>query len=652
MDIKKAVNLLVDTIAGDKKHQDYDRVVAAAKQWKQIITGEDVGELIKRFSPRVDAELHAQQVLLTQVITPAVCNSLMTPFNKIPRARPIEDSITGSDGKPLEDVQKVVDNYFAGQSLDNYLENIYIPVVFWDPNSFIITTFDDFDHRFKKPKGYSVLVTCLQAVNYEFANGELQWLIVKSDPNDMGRFMLYTDTNVIEARRMNQDDPTTFTLEIKLLVGNMKDGEVFYQNNVPVFYRKDKQNIYSLTVNDPKTGEILALRTGSILDKWTDNRTCLSPLQPALNYLLKSIKVVSEMDISISLHVFLQKFVYVPRCYGNGTDGCNKGYTGSGHLCEVCKGTGKIPIHTNSADTVELPLPEDVIDLFDLSKMVHYQDLPMDIVEFLDKFIDKLERKCTKALYASEIFQTDTTVTTATEKVIDYESILDSLFPGGRQYAQVRIKITRLNGKFLGHNDIVVKFKLAYDLKIRNQGQLITDLKAANDSGASAEVREAISDDLTRLLYTDNPDEFKKLKIRDDFNPFSGKTTTEIMFVINANLCTIEQKVMWSQSPDIWNALEQANSNIYEMEISKIKGLLDAEVTRRSELLASQQIVAGPFPGDGGNAGQAGDSIGKLPLGAQQLGLALMRANEAGNTQLAAMIEGKMKEIIDAIEVE
>lgn len=41
--------------------------------------------------------------------------------------------------------------------------------------------------------------------------------------------------------------------------------------------------------------------------------------------------------------------------------------------------------------------------------------------------------------------------------------------------------------------------------------------------------------------------------------------------------------------------------------------------------------------------------LGKLPLAAQQLGLALMRANEAGNTALAKQIENKMKEIIASI---
>jgi hypothetical protein len=286
--------------------------------------------------------------------------------------------------------------------------------------------------------------------------------------------------------------------------------------------------------------------------------------------------------------------------------------------------------------------------------LAYVLNLPIEIVEWLDKFCDKLETKCTKAIYGSEIFQTDTVVSTATEKVIDFESILDALFPLSRQYDQVRIKITRLSAKFLGHMDAIIKYKSPYDLKIRSYTQLLSDLKAANESGASAEVREAISDQVTKFTFIDQPQEYKELKIRDLFNPFSGKLTSEIQYIISSNLCTIEQKVTWSQSPDIWNALEQSEPKLYDMDPKKIKELLDAEVSKRVDLLASQNIVATAFnPADAaaGDGAQAGDSIGKLPLGAQQLGLALQRAKDTGNDALAAQIEAKISEIIDAIDV-
>lgn len=651
MEITKAINLLVDTISTDKKHQDYDRVTKSADTWKQIITGEGIENLLKIFSPREDPELFKQRKTLTQVVTPAVTSALSNPQNKIARSRPLENSITDKEGKALDDVQKLVDNYWAERPLDYYLESAYLPHNNWDPNAFIITTFDDYDHRFQKPRPYSVIVNCYQAVNYEFANGDLQWLIVKSDPNSMGRFLLYTDTNVIDAVMVPMD---SLSIEEKFFVASMKDGEWREISKDVYGYKKNNENIYKLTVKDPKTGEILAIRTGNILDKWTNGRTCLSPLHAAFNHLMKSIKVVSEMDLSISLHVFLQKFIYVPRCKGDGTNDCINGYTAAGALCSVCKGSKKIPMHTSSGDTVELPLPEEMTDLFDLSKMAYVLNLPIEIVEWLDKFCDKLETKCTKAIYGSEIFQTDTVATTATEKVIDYESILDALFPLSRQYDQVRIKIVRLSAKFLDHKDAIIKYKTAYDLKIKSFSQLLADLKAANESGASAEVREAISDEVTKQTFIDRPDEYKKLKIRDDYNPFSGKLRDEIIFVITSNLCTIEQKILWSQSPDIWNALEQADKNIYEKEPSKIKAALDAEVKKRVDLLEAQQITATSFPTDGAGAegAQAGDSIGKLPLGAQQLALTLQRAKDTGNEELANLVEAKIKEIIDAIQVE
>lgn len=648
MEITKAINILVDTIGNNRKHKDFDRVTKYAKRWKQIITGEDIGELIKIFSPREDPELFKQREQLTQVITPAVCNALMNPSSKISRARPIENSIMEGD-KPLEDVVKQLENYYSQQSIDFFLESIFIPHVYWDPNSFIITTFDDFDFRFQKPRPYSVLITCFQAINYEFANGDLQWLVVQSDPEKPDRFLIYTDTNVIDAKLIDQD---ALPVDAKFVLDGMKDGSIKQENKKLFTYKKNKDQVYSLEIFTPKTKEILAIRTGYLLDKGSENRTCISPLHPALNYLLKSIKVVSEMDISISLHVFLQKFIYVPRCKGDGIEGCNRGYTNAGFPCKICKGTMKIPMHTSSADTVELPLPEDVTELFDLSKMAHYQDLPIDILKWLDEFVDKLDKKCTKAIYGSEIFQTDTVVSTATEKLVDFESILDALFPFGRQYTKVRVQVTRLNCKFLDHANPVIKYRIPYDLKIRTYNQLLIDLRAANESGASAEVREAISDDVATLLYIDRPDEYKKLKIRDEFNPFSGKLPSEITYILSNNDCLQEQRVLWAQGPDIWTTLEKQNPKLYEMDYNKIKELLDKEVARRIEIMDAQKIVATPFGADGvAEQGNAGDSLGKLPLGLQQMALTLDRLRNSGNESLASEIEAKMKEMNDAIEV-
>lgn len=54
----------------------------------------------------------------------------------------------------------------------------------------------------------------------------------------------------------------------------------------------------------------------------------------------------------------------------------------------------------------------------------------------------------------------------------------------------------------------------------------------------------------------------------------------------------------------------------------------------------------------GVNLNQQLDTIGKLPLALQQLGLALMRADEAGDSKLSKKIRGKMDEMLSEINVQ
>lgn len=601
MDIKQIMGLLVPIVVGDKHHQDYTRVCDYAARLKRIGTGENIKEELRIFAPREDPELFKQRETLTQITTPAVWNTLISPAMKIPRVKPLRSSITKKGSKEqVQTVWDVVNNFYAQQSLDYFQETVVVPQFYYDPNSFIVTTFDDFDHRFVKARPYSVMVDCTRAWNFEFANGELQWLVVKADPASKNRYVMYTTTVVIIAEYVLLENvPDEFKTQLATLT---EENPVLYAGETPIWLRKETGDYYKLTVNDPKAGEILAQRIGFIPDKWTDGRTCVSPLHPAIPYLLKSIKTISELDISVSLHVFLQKFIYQPRCLGESeTVGCNKGYAADGRLCKICKGTGALPVHTTGADTITLPMPADKEDLFDLSKLAHYQDLPMEIVKWLDEFIDKLEKKCIKAVYASEIFQSDTVVSTATEKLVDMQSVYDSLYPVARAYSGTWRKQVRISAMSIDEQGCIVDHEFPRDFKFKSLNELLNELKMAHESHAPSEVKEEISDDITKCLYVDRPEEYKKLQVRDNFNPFSGKMEAEIQFIITNKLCALEDSVMWSLSAKVWAAAEEQNPDLYEMDNKKIAAILTKIVTPLVEAIkAEKEVTAMPFDSNAG----------------------------------------------------
>jgi len=104
------------------------------------------------------------------------------------------------------------------------------------------------------------------------------------------------------------------------------------------------------------------------------------------------IKSKSELDLTIALHVFPQKFQYVPQC--SATD-CNGGYKPDGSVCGKCKGTG-YEVHTTAQDAIYLALPRrgHQDELLDLKQLVNYVYPPVDLVQFMDEYVDKTLPAC------------------------------------------------------------------------------------------------------------------------------------------------------------------------------------------------------------------------------------------------------------------
>src|SRR5690606_23679943 len=104
-----------------------------------------------------------------------------------------------------------------------------------------------------------------------------------------------------------------------------------------------KGKTYSMDVYEPKVGYVTAARIGYNRDIFTKGRTFVSPIKPAEAFLRKSIKTVSELDLSMTLHAFPQKIQYVDTCPGESPEKrCFHGKTEDGQeICKACGGSGK-----------------------------------------------------------------------------------------------------------------------------------------------------------------------------------------------------------------------------------------------------------------------------------------------------------------------
>ncbi len=613
----EAFDIIADTITNNIYHKHYKHVVEYAHNQNILITGKNMGELLRRFARREDDTQFNQRIELTNAITPAIASSLMTPFYKVGRSNNIIKSITfeskDNSGTKKEDIETAELYYNGDKSLHRYLETRLVELNFSDPNSFIVTEFDQpevgaMGELLTKVEPRPFEVSSKEAVNYFYKNNILQWLIIKDkcnyydDKDKQIEGSIYTIYYPDIAIKFTQINLTSEGIaEGQLIEYIIPDGESVQ------YYRADKIRFFQVENFTYNAGYVPAVRVGYKLDLSTKGETMVSPMHDALCYFMKSIKTVSEFDLTMALHAFPQKFQYVQRCLGSNNLGCNKGVTLEGVTCSKCNGHG-YAIHTSASDAVILPFPKDKADVIDLTQLIHYPTLPIDLLKFQDEFIFQLKNEARQAVFNSEIFTKSDITKTATELMLSMEAVYDTLFPFAENFSKVYKDILYVIARFVDITDIIIEHRFPKDFKFKTTGELLNELKIANESGAPGYVRTELSMDIAAQQYVDKPLELKRIEAKQRYYPFPDKTQTEIAFIISSDLTTKYNKILYANFDNIFLELEKdAQSlglNFYAYPPEKQKELLDVKVNEMIAEISDEQNIATDFNATASNSQQ------------------------------------------------
>jgi hypothetical protein len=597
-DIQRATALSIPKVLGKVKHADHERTMELARMYRAFATGEDLKYMLRRFDRRESEADFEQACRIAQQITKPIVSALMAPAKKVPAVRPVIDRVDyGKETAEAVDLRDMLSEWYGGKSVTEYMGTL-LDKSDIDPNAFVILTFDPFDYWRDKPMVYPVHVGCENVWGFEYINGELAYLFLafqieyevkpgyvdgsgKEVPAEKAngmRYVMYTADHHIVYEQIHKSKAPAGARKV-----------LYDQNGVPVtisgdtgvqfsmgnedpmyFLRNEADEVFGVRFYEQKSGRVPAFRLGCRPDALTDGRTCVNRWDEAEPYLKKSLKQVRELDLTTALHAFPQKLQYVSGCTAKG---CNGGHMPSGEACETCKGDGFTTIST-AQDHITLRLPKKPDDpRFELSKLVHYVPLPVELIQQMRDIVKETRSDCFKAVYGSDLYGQNNVGKTYEEVIAMNQAMYDSLKPLADWWCETYMTITHVYANYhdFGQN-LVVILKLPQGLGFETSATAFQAIKAARDAGASVTITANLDASAINILFRDDTDALKKVKVQARFDPYPGMSPDTVVSLISGGKASDRSAMMWTERATIFRKAEsQFTGDVTFYDVSETK---------------------------------------------------------------------------------
>lgn len=608
--LKDGAIILIQTIVGELRHPDYKHVVTIAEDFTTYATGNNIGKKLKQFNMRETEEAFKQRVALSQMNTPDIVNSVRKPLEKVPRTPAnIFISWNGKDVKSSnekkEQLLEAGSKFWGDKSYEKYISKRLPELDSTDPNSFIvIEASGKYDPKIagsKKLEPHPFEVNSAEAINYKYKNNVLQWLVVlnaglmvddKGVKHDSEVYYIYIDNETVKATEVHKTVISVYVEQGYVIIKSLDEIDIV-KAEAKVLYQigedESKSRFFVVEVFEHKIGMVPAKRVGTLTDPITRDRTSVPIINPAKSYFEKSIKTMSEFDLTNCLHVFPRLIQYSDACdgefHGETRIGCIAGKTPSGVNCKSCNGTG-FKTHTSAQDAIHIRMPRDLNDIVSLEHVLVYKSPPIDLLKFQQEFaFDKLREAARSAVYNDNTTARTKVVKTATETEINLDDVYDTLKPFADNFSDFFVwGYTCIAAIRDLSQNLHIKHEFPSDFKFQPLSSLLSELELANKNGAASHVKKAINTKIVNKIYIDQPKEVLKIETKDKYFPFPGKTSEEINFILANGKTTKFYETLYSHFDLVFSDLEYEsglkNLDFYQMDESMQRVLIKVKVTQ------------------------------------------------------------------------
>ena len=519
-------------------HKNYNAASKVRKRAKMILTGEGQSEEIIKRQIRLTQEQKDQKERIVIPITPQVALPIFAYWYRLKLIDDYKLSLKTGNEKQQERVDQKLKKYFGGWSIKEYVLNEMLKAQEIDPNSWIVfeQQTEITGSKAEVKDMYAVIIPCDSVIDFHQKNGNNTGLIAKFSHIEYDSHFNEIELNDYHVYGIG------FTIHCTEYDSRVKEDSRKLEGyqDLKIEGGESKGKLYKVKVFENMTTELPAAPLG-VYQSLKRNGLFATPLEPAKFTFERLIKDSSDLDLIKTLHAYPEKSEYVKRCNHthNEHGECENGWYGGNmeseeYRCRACKGYGKISV-TNSQEVRRLILPDDPKDTHELSKLVHYHEKPIEILQEFRKEVDKGIIEAARAVFHVETiekaqFQINETATKTRQ---EWEKINNRIAPFAQMWARLVELGYRVNYQYNGINTDGAQIAMNIEsLDIRTLDELIENLKHARESGAPMEVIEALENKILQKQFRNEPGKVNSIIKCNEMKPWRDKTPEQVAMIM------------------------------------------------------------------------------------------------------------------------